>query len=79
LSQYDDRKWIEHFQVSRSFVEQLIERLKHKMEKKDTYYKCAILIRIRVAYSLYKLIHAHDFLQHNELFVIKKSIVHLIL
>jgi hypothetical protein len=65
--------------VSGLFVEQLTERLKHKMEKKDTNYKCAIPIRIRVTYLLYKLIHALDFLQHNELFVIEKSIVHLIL
>ncbi len=60
-------------------MKQLIKRLKYKMEKQDTNYKCAILVSIRVACLLYKLAHAIDFLQGNELFVIKKFVVHLIL
>lgn len=77
MPQYDDKRWIEHFQVSRSFVRQLIEKLKHKMEKKDTKYKCAILVSIRIACSFYKLAHALEYLQCSELFAIGKSIVHL--
>jgi hypothetical protein len=78
MTQYDDKRWIEHFEVSRSFVRQLIEKLKHIMEKKDTKYKCIILVSIRVACSLYKLVHALKYLQCSELFAIGKSIVHLV-
>jgi hypothetical protein len=61
MTQYDDKRWIEHFWVSRSFVRQLIEKLKHKMEK-DTKHRCMILVSIKVACSLYKLRHASEYL-----------------
>jgi len=38
-----------------------------------------VLLRIKVAYSLYKWTHAFDYLQCNKHFVIWNSIVHLVL
>jgi hypothetical protein len=49
------------------------------MEKKNTTYKCVVLVNIQVAHSLYKLVHATEFLQCNELFAIGKSPIHLVL
>jgi hypothetical protein len=49
------------------------------MEKKKWgRYRCAIFISICVACSFYKLIHGVKYLQCNEMFVIGKSIVHLV-
>jgi flavorubredoxin len=62
MTQYDEKRRTEHFQVSRSFVRQLIEKLKHKMDKKDTKYMCMIHVSMRVACSLYKLAHASEYL-----------------
>lgn len=53
---------------NRSFVRQLTKKLKHKMEKKDTKYKFAIFVSIKVARSLYKLAHASEYLQCSEFF-----------
>ncbi len=78
--QYDNKQWIEHFQVSRPFMRQLILKLKHKMEKKeDTKYKCVVPVNIKVTCSLYKLAHVAKYLQCSEHFIIRKSIVHLVL
>jgi hypothetical protein len=60
-------------------MRQLTKKLKHKMEKTNTTYKCVVLVSIRVACSLYKLAHATKYLQCSELFTIGKSTFHLVL
>jgi hypothetical protein len=65
--------------VNKSFVKQLIQKLKHKMVKKNTKFKCALHVNIKVACSLYKLMHTSKYIHCNEIFTIRKSIVHLIL
>jgi hypothetical protein len=40
---------------------------------------CVVLMNMNVACSFYKLAHAYKYLQCNMLFVIGKSIVHLVL
>jgi hypothetical protein len=57
MSQYNNPRWIEHFKVSREFFFQLTMKLKHLMEKKDTHYRCVILVGICVTCSLYKFAH----------------------
>ncbi len=57
----------------------MLEKLKHRMEKKNLKFRCAVVVSIKVACFLYKLAHAVEYLQCNKLFVIGKSIVHLIL
>ncbi len=79
MTQYNDKKWIEHFQVSKSFVRQLIHKLNHKLAKKNTKFKCALHVDIRVACSLYKLMHTSKHIHCSELFTIRKSTVHFIL
>ncbi len=48
--------------MSKSFVKQLIERLKHKMTKKNIKFKCALHVDIRVACSLYKSVHTFKYI-----------------
>ncbi len=60
-------------------MKQLIQRLKHKMVKKNTKFKCALHVDIRITCSLYKLVHTSKYIHCSELFTIRKSIVHLIL
>jgi hypothetical protein len=60
-------------------VKQLSEKVKHKMETQAVNYKCAILVSIKVACLLFKLVDAIDFLQCSELFANKKSTIHLVL
>lgn len=79
MMQYNDFRWIEHFRVMRKFVQQLIERLKFLMQKKDTTYCYAILVTIWVACSLYKLVHNIEYLHYNELCTMGKSTIHLVL
>jgi hypothetical protein len=35
MTQYEDFRWIDHFRITCKFVEQLIAKLKHFMEKKN--------------------------------------------
>lgn len=79
MVQFDNKRWIEHFRVTQDVVQQLTERLRPLIGKKDTRYRFAIPVGIRVACSLYKLAHAADYLQCSELFAIGKSTVHLVL
>jgi hypothetical protein len=79
MTQYGDKQWIEHFWVNKSLVRQLIKKLKHKMEKKDTTHKCVVPVSIMVACSLYKLAHIAKYLQCSDLFAIGKSTFHLVL
>jgi hypothetical protein len=64
--------------MNRDFVSHLTIKLKHLMQK-DTNYRFVIPMEIRVACSLYKLVHGAKCLQCSELFVISKLIVHLVL
>ncbi len=79
MTQYDDRIWIEHFRVSKSFVRQLTERLKHITEIKNTHSRCTVSVSIGVACSLFKLAHAFEYLQCSEFFAIGKSTMHVVL
>ncbi len=44
-----------------------------------THYQFVVTIRIRVACSFYKFAYGVEYLHHNELFEIGKSIVHVVL
>jgi len=79
MTQYEDFRWIDHFRITCKFVEQLIAKIKHFVEKKIITYKCAILVNIYVVCSFYKLAHGAKYLHYSELFVIEKSTIHVIL
>ncbi len=78
MIQYDNSRWIEHFKMIMDFVSHLTIKVKHLMQK-DTKYRFAIPMGIRVACSLYKLACGAKCLHCNELFVIGKLIVDLVL
>jgi len=79
MTQYEDFRWIDHFRITCKFVEQLLAKLKHFMEKKIITYKCAILVNIYVVCSFYKLAHGVEYLTYSELFAIGESTIHVIL
>ncbi len=58
---------------------QLTKKLKHLMQKKDTWCTFVVPIGICVDCSLYKLVHGIEYLHCSELFAIGKSLVHLVL
>ena len=58
---------------------QLIEKLAHFIEEKDTHYKCVMLVGIRIACALYKLAHEVEYFHCNEMFTISKSTIHMVL
>jgi hypothetical protein len=43
------------------------------------YYRCAIFVGIRIVCLLYKFVHGADYLQCNEMFIINKSFVNMVL
>jgi hypothetical protein len=49
------------------------------MQKKNTSYRCVVLVGICVAYALYKLVHGAKYFHCSDLFAIGKSIMHLVL
>jgi hypothetical protein len=79
MTQYEDLKWIDHFRITCKFVEQLITKLKHFMEKKTITYEYAILVNIYVVCSFYKLAHGVEYLHPSDLFAIGKFTIHVIL
>lgn len=46
----NDKRWIEHFWVKRSFARQLTKKLKHKMKKQNKNFRFIVLVNIRVDY-----------------------------
>jgi hypothetical protein len=79
MKQYDNKRWVEHFQITKEIVLQLIEKFNPLIKKRDTTYINAIHVGIKVVNSLYKLSHGVEYLQCNELFAIRKSLVNMVL
>jgi hypothetical protein len=65
--------------VTKEVVFQITENLQPTIKLKDTKYKFVIPIGIRVAYSFFKLAHGANYLQCNELFMIGKSYINMVL
>lgn len=79
IIQHNDSRWIECFRINREFVFQLIEKLAHFIEEKDTHYKCVMLVGIQIACALYKLAHEVEYFHWSEMFTISKSTIHMVL
>ncbi len=62
MIQYDNQKWVEHFKVTRKVVVQIIKKLKPSIQRKDTKYRFAIPIGMRVECFFYKFTHGVDYL-----------------
>lgn len=57
MIQYDNHHWIEHFWVSKKFVQRLTLKLSPLMEKRNIRFQIIMHVNICMAYSLYKLVH----------------------
>jgi hypothetical protein len=62
MTQYDNKRWVEHFQITKEIVLQLIEKFNPLIKKKDTKYINAIHVGIKVVNSLDKLSHGVEYL-----------------
>ena len=79
LNQYDDERWIIMFPMTKSAVQSLAELLKPIVQKKDTKYRLAIPVLVRVACTLFKLTHGASLFICSEMFAMGRSIVSLVL
>ena len=79
LSEYDDTRWVQMFRLTKPAVFALADLLRPSIRKKDTRYRLAILVVIRVACSLFKLTHGASLFICSEMFAIGKSTVSSIL
>jgi len=79
MMQYDNRKWVEHFWVTKETILQIREKFRPLIEKRNTKYKASIPVSIRVACSFYKLSHGVEYFQCNKLFAINKSLMNMVL
>jgi hypothetical protein len=75
LHEYDDRRWVQNFRFTKDAVFQMSAVLAPLCARKDTKYRRAVPMRVRVACTLYKLAHGASFLQCSESFAIGKSTV----
>jgi len=79
LIEYDNQWWIQNFKMSKRMLFNIVNKLKPLITKKDTKYRFAIPIEIRVACVIHKLFHGSNMLTCNELFAIGTSIVGLVI
>jgi hypothetical protein len=75
VRQYDRQRSIQHFRMSKESVFDLCSALKPYIERRDTRYRCAIPVEIRVIAALYKLAQVVNILTCSEMFAIGCSIV----
>jgi len=75
LEQYDDSRWLSMFRMTKSIVFSLANLLAPIVQKKNTKYRLAIPVLIRVACTLFKLTHGSNLTVCSEMFVIGRSIV----
>ena len=79
LSEYDDNRWIHMFRMTKPAVFALADLLRPSVQRKDTRYRLAIPVLIRVACCLFKLTHGASLFICSEMFAIGKSTVSAIL
>lgn len=79
LEEYGDDRWIQLFRMTKLALWALADVLKPFVEKKDTKYRFAIPVVVRVACVLFKLTHGCSLFICSELFAIGKSTVSMVL
>ena len=79
LNQYNDERWITMFHMSKPAVHSLAALWRPTVQKKDTKYRLAIPVLVRVACTLFKLTHGASLFICSEMFAIGKSTVSLVL
>ena len=79
LGEYDDNRWIHMFCMTKPAVFALADLLRPSVQRKDTRYRLAIFVLIRVACCLFKLTHGASLFICSKMFAIGKSTVSAIL
>ena len=75
LFEYDDRRWLEMFRMTKGSIFAFADLLAPHVRRKDTKYRVAIPVLIRVACTLFKLTHGASLVICSEMFAIGKSTV----
>jgi hypothetical protein len=70
LHEYSDDRWVQNFRFTKSAVFRLAAVLAPYCERQDTWYRKAVLVRVRVALALYKLVQGASLLIYSEQFAI---------
>lgn len=79
VEEYDDARWVEMFRLTKQAVFTLANLLSPAIRKKDTKYRLAIPVLVRLACSLFKLSHGASFLICSEMFAVGRSTVSVML
>jgi hypothetical protein len=70
LIEYDNDWWLQKFHMTRGTLFDIAIQLRLLIQKHDTKYKFDILMEVRVAYAIYKLLQGVNLLVCSELFAI---------
>ena len=79
LEEYDDDRWINLFRMTKRSVFHLANILAPSISKKNTRYRLAVPVLVRVACTLFKLNHGASLLLCSEVFAIGRSTMSMIL
>lgn len=79
LEQYDNRRWLEMFRMTKAVVLSLSEVLRPHVQRENTKYRLAIPVLIMVACTLFKLAHGANLTVCSEMFAIGRSTVSVVL
>ena len=79
LEEYDDDRWINLFRMTKRSVFHLANILAPSISKKNTRYRLAVPVLVRVACTLFKLSHGASLLLCSEVFAVGRSTMSMIL
>lgn len=79
VDQYNNSRWLSMFKMTKGSVFCLAKIIKPHIEKKNTKFWLVVSILVRIAYTLFKLMHAKNYTICSEMFTIGWSIVSKIL
>lgn len=79
LQQYDNNRWISMFRMTKPAVFALSQVLRPNIERKNTTYRLAVPVLVRVACTLFKLTHGANLTVCSKMFAIGRSTVSKIL
>jgi hypothetical protein len=75
VSEFEDDRWVQCFRMTKMAVFSLAEMLRSKIQRRDTWYRLAIPVLVRVCCTLFKLAQGCSIFICSELFAIVKSSV----
>ena len=79
IEQYDSSRWLSMFRMTKDAVFALAQMLEPHVQKKDTNYRLAVPVLVRVCCALFKLTHGANYTICSEMFAIGRSTVSKIL